>query len=240
MRLDQVRRTVALAAAVAILFCVVTSPDREVATAKPPHDAHVYEQSETGSLALDNTARTVDSLVTRVQTLEEDVSALQVAAIQTQDVTASLEQRMSKLTPRPAADPAPIAAPTKPTQPVTSAAVVVPTSVPTVTAAGRWTNHDGLSPREHAIQVHQFPSHLSDAQLAAMHDAWHDINGSHPPTQSGALAARLLSTDNRYRHVEVSRRVCPPGGCPDTVNRSRTVTGPGFAPVRRIASRLRR
>lgn len=85
-----------------------------------------------------------------------------------------------------------------------SAAPVVKSSTVSAGVAGRWRNYDGLTPRAHAVEVHGFDSSLSDKQLAALHDAWHDANGGDPPA---AMRSRSVS-------VARASNDCPGGVCP--------------------------
>lgn len=77
----------------------------------------------------------------------------------------------------------------------------------TTTVQPRWINHDGLSLRDHIIQVHGLDPSLSDAELIAAHDAWHDQYGGAPPTQ-------VMGSGSRTIRYSTTRSSCPGGRCP--------------------------
>jgi len=117
--------------------------------------------------------------------------------IEQNDRLAAIEARLAAIERKPTAievRPAPAVV-------VRSAPAVV---VQSASYNARWHNYDGRTARQHAVETHGFDPSLSDAQLAAQHDAYHDQYGGDPPTA------------NRSRSVQMSysKKQCPYGGCP--------------------------
>ena len=131
----------------------------------------------------------------------------------------SLEDRVARLEKQPVAV---VAVPVAPK--VVRSSVVV-TSVPQSYSA-RWHSNDGRSLRQHAIEVHGFDPGLSDAQLAAQHDAYHDVHGGDSPPRvnvswSNPPAVRTRTTTVQSAYVSE----CPGGVCP--TSRTTTVQSSG-------------
>lgn len=115
--------------------------------------------------------------------------------------------------------------------PATSTTVVrsapVVRSQVTSSYTGRWHNNSGMSDRDHAIMEHGFDPNLSDAELARMHDSYHDQYGPASPRSTGQYT-------QRYSPAAFSRSVtvqspyasnCPGGQCP--TSRSMSVQSSG-------------
>ena len=125
--------------------------------------------------------------------------------IEQNDRLSAIEARLAALERKPTAievRPAPAVS-------VRATPAVVVQSAPAVAVRSasynaRWHNYDGRTARQHAVETHGFDPSLSDAQLAAQHDAYHDQYGGDPPTA------------NRSRSVQMSysKKQCPYGGCP--------------------------
>ncbi len=81
----------------------------------------------------------------------------------------------------------------------------------------RWQSNDGRTLRQHAIEIHGFDPSLSDAQLAQMHDAYHDEHGGMPPRIAPRYVPQYQpATISRSRSVQYSAGTssCPGGVCP--------------------------
>lgn len=72
-------------------------------------------------------------------------------------------------------------------------------TAPSTSYQARWTNNDGLSPRDHAVLAHGFDPSLSDAQLAAMHDAYPDqYGGTNPAGQYRSYTSTTYTIQPTY------------------------------------------
>lgn len=230
-------RTIGIMAAIAIAFIVFTSPEREHASAKPPHDAHVYEQTESQAASQELT-EAVDALRRSVErhTLELDDRVAEAVETRFTSLEHSVvevdDSRLEALEERVAAIEQTVASyPAKQTTAATSSGSSGGSSggtfyAPTVTRVEtsvykpRWQNYDGLSFEEHARVMHGIDTTgMSDSQIAMLRDADHDtFGGGHPP----AMRARSRSVSF------TATGDCPGGICPmPSVSRSRTVESRG-------------
>lgn len=157
--------------------------------------------------------------------LEPDVRAIEAKQAELEKRIAELEQAKTAAAKSAASCPCPDGACPCPvtTKP---AAVQGRTTSRTVTSSGpvnyapsytaRWQSNDGRSLQDHATQVHGFNPNLSDAQLAAQHDAYHDQYGGASP--STAMRSRSVTVQSPFTTSN-----CPGGQCP-TAGRSRAAT----------------
>lgn len=195
--------TVGLMAAVAVAFIVFTSPSRQPVAddyLQQPTSAYL-DSSALAAQVEDNTAR-IGVLESKLDGLYASIDELKASPAPTPapQVPKATQSVVEVRTPvRTAAK----AAATVAAKAVKGAAIVATAPVRAVANyQPRWRNNDGRSLKQHTLEVHGFDPSLSDAELYAMHDAWHDANGGDPPTRSRSVYKSVSSGD------------CPGGVCP--------------------------
>jgi hypothetical protein len=98
----------------------------------------------------------------------------------------------------------------------------------TGTYRARWTNHDGLSERDHGIIMHGLDPNMSDEEMAMARDAYHDTYGPghNVATSVNVNWSRPQATRSRTTSVQSPyTSSCPGGVCP--TSRSTTVQSSG-------------
>lgn len=221
--------SIGLVACIAIIFCWIQSPQSTQVDAKPPHDAHVSQTQSKAPQWKDEAERLSEVIVAVVEDVDlhaETVSILETEVSAVATAVAKLESRVKKLEDASEAEKAKAKA--KPQVAAKAPVVVTPPPIITSTPAfvveqsytGRWKNNDGRSARNHAIEVHGFDPSLSNSELARLHDSWHDMNGSQPPTGIVRQRTRTFTVTPR------STSDCPGGVCP-APGFQRTVTSSG-------------
>lgn len=226
---------IGLMACIAIVFCVITSPQNAQSYASPQAEQHaaithqaMLEQSVQAMTAA--IADLQESIAGQQERIEQQVETKLVAftsslPVQDTDETwsairdlddkqAELERRVAELEAE--------------REKLQAAQVKVAAIAPVVSSGStgstgsvtaytpRWQNYDGLSKEQHAQQMHGInTTGMSAAEIAMALDHDHDINGpGHPHRSRATVVTRPTSSDP-----------CPGGICPTTRTTVRQTSG---------------
>lgn len=232
------RYTIGIMACIAIVFFVITSPDKSQSRAElSPVEASRDTRIDVLVSSLSTMQDSIEALASEVQ----EVRQLQASGSFVSAEVASLSDKIAKQEAKLVAvvNSPPASAPPPPVVGdicncncdelekriaaledqlaklmVTKAKPAAP-QVSSTPYQPRWHNYDGRTARQHAIESHGFDPSLSDAQLARLHDAYHDQYGEHPPTAAPVYRSRSTVVQSPMTSN------CPGGVCPTT---SRTTT----------------
>ncbi len=234
---------IGLMACIAIAFVFVTSPDTQPRASVQPasadaqaitsltnaveslQDSIANQQVEMESRVDAKFVAFTESLPAPAASVDlseiiERLGRLETAKVDLEEEDIRLFNELESLRKTAAAASCPCRTATK--LPVTSnASSANPVTQASYTA--RWHSNDGRSLRDHATQVHGFDPNLSDAQLAAQHDAYHDQFGGAAPRSPVQYAPAMRSRTVTVQSPFASS--CPGGVCP--TSRTRTVQSSG-------------
>lgn len=224
-----ITKSIGLTAIIAIAFCVITSPSKEKANAQQEHevapnllamidglnqeiDSQAKEQRETQAELAESVRSEVD---TRLTAFEDSLESLGY-----ESRIDDLESRLTALEAKvdqgyvyqPQSSSGGSTGAPKVSYGSTGGAAYKASSYTTP----KWTNNDGRTLRNHIVEVHGLSPAMSDGELIAAHDAWHDNNGGDPP----AARSRSRSVTQTY----MLSGDCPGGICPAPMATTRTRT----------------